>query len=164
LKKSQIITLDFITATFIFIGLLIFIFWTFNHITIKQYEYRESNELNMMALQISENLISVQGYPNNWHTLENLSEVQSIGFKSGNEINFNKIKTIDNFNYTEFKKKVGAVGPGYELGIKIYDFDGADFQLNSSYGNFTTAKSILIQRNVIIDGKFARINLYLGVE
>lgn len=158
-NKGQFLTTEFLFGTVIFSVLLLTILIAFND-TNNVLEFKQSdNKIYQFAYNISEQLVSVKGVPENWDEL-NLNDVQLIGLaKSKNELDIYKLqKLLDlNSDYNNIKDKL-SVGP-YDLYFNFVD--SVNGNLIYEFGQKANSESTvaLVTRYITLDKNIMKLNL-----
>ena len=161
--KGQVFSTDFIIALVIFIGVISFIFFEFNLMAVQNDEVQITNEINNLARQAAESLVSTPGVPSNWHNVSQ-SEIQSIGLLSGDKFSRDKINALQNLSYETIRTKLGIVGPDLDVLIDVQEFNGTEFESISNTGipsNSTTKHVAVVQRYGQIN-PWARVSVTLS--
>ncbi len=92
--RGQVFSFDFLIASAIFLFVVALLLTQVGHNTKELNEIREKNEIIEEAYKLSEIFFS-EGYPKNW----NSSNVQIIGLKTDNRINFEKLESFEEIGY-----------------------------------------------------------------
>ncbi|MFH1587214.1 MAG: hypothetical protein ABID38_05120 [Candidatus Diapherotrites archaeon] len=153
--RGQGIMLDLLIGAIIFMLVLMSIngFWVGELNSID--DNIESNEMNLIAFNAIEGLVTGQGSPNGWETLPEAS-VNEIGLIEGNRvIEENKLVAFQNMSYNLAREK---------LKIRHYDFffefEGID-DVNAGLPPMGNADKVVIYRKASYKGVGADVKFTL---
>jgi hypothetical protein len=124
-KKGQVFSLDLIISMFTFIIILIFLlsFWNLNSLRLS--EKQNSNELQLIALQVMDILVSTPGEPFNWNT----NNATSIGLATRlGKIDQGKLNAFLDYDYAQSKSRFNIERFEYKFTVT----SSQDVLINSS--------------------------------
>ena len=169
-KKAQIISIDIMIALVIFIIIFVSLFsgWFFS---LRRFEVAlDYKELEFLS-QFAANALFMPGIPYDWHTAGGgLYDPQTIGLGDGRRVlMYEKIVAASDFaqtNYSDFKRLLGVLGPGYNFFVNISIFDSLEYIDNTSFGiPPSNASHVAIsQRYGLLDSTWAKVVVSVWVE
>lgn len=166
-KSSQILSVDLIVALGVFIALFLFIIITWNTNTLRIQNIQQDIELHQIAYHASSALRNTQGIPTNWQT--NITTTQAIGLSSSfGVLSRDKIDTLIDHNDTHYqviKEKLGILGPGYEMHLEFYQYNGTEYASIGDVGiQPNSNKVIRTERFATLEDKWAKIVMFIWVR
>ncbi|MFT4326846.1 MAG: hypothetical protein ACMXYK_05060 [Candidatus Woesearchaeota archaeon] len=121
--KAQSISLDFIIGITITTGILFFAIMQWNLAISQQQQLDTRTDIYTILMQATENLVTTQGHPHNWHETGN---IQSLGLLGGSTISQDKIDALALLDHSTLQQKLG-VAP-YDIGLRINTFNGVTYE------------------------------------
>ncbi len=150
-KKSQLITMDFMVGSIIFLVLITISFVSLYTYPIRLNDEQNKNELLLNTLQVSDTLIKTPGVPGAWE--KNSSSLRVIGLaESDRVLSKKKVDSFVNLDYNKTRQ--------------LFGFNDFYFKLSNNTGNITTygksfngTNSISIRRYVFYEGSRAKMEI-----
>lgn len=140
--KLQVWSLDFAISLVIFFSALVLIIFSWNYTSIQAVEQREFNNMQTLALEISDSLIRTTGIPADW----DLINVKIIGLASNeNILNSTKIEQLLNLDYDKIKQLL--VIANYEFYFELDYLNNTIIEIN---GNETKKGLYPSNANIIV--------------
>lgn len=171
-KKAQFSSIDFIMALFVFMIIIVALFYSYDSFGRKLSSDELTQDATLIFTYATQSLMSTPGSPINWNLLSdfNTTSVHALGLatKPGilSEDKLIFLTQLSESNYTKVKTILGVLGPGYEFGYDLFYYNGTNYNLANSFGEFNmSAKNVLVsQRNFILDNSsktFGYMRFYL---
>jgi hypothetical protein len=102
-KKGQIFSTDLVLSIIVFTILFIFVLSLWNLYSIRLHQNTQSDEMQLISLQITDLLTKTQGYPHNWQ--QGIPGNITIGLSSAQgDLSQEKIDAFIALNYTIAKE------------------------------------------------------------
>ncbi len=159
--KAQIWSTDFIASVIVFFLIFTTLMISWNYLNQKNAERMTMEEMETAALLVSDTLLRIPGFPENW----NESTVQSLGLAmKENVLNESKVKMFFSLDYEKIKELLGLKES--EFYLKITELNGSIIMLNGTYlekGVYPENKSIIVpvERYVLLNSTIAKFSLVL---
>ena len=156
--RGQIWSLDFITSILVFIVVLIPLFFIWNYVNIQNQQQILFDEVETLALSISDSLIRTKGLPEGWNT----SDVSTIGLSSEeNILNVTKVSYFLTMGSSEYNRTRAILTGGYDFFFNLTDVNGTSHgTIGSKPENRMT---VPIERYCLYDERIAKLEFALIV-
>ena len=156
MRLGQVWSLDFVTSLVIFFLVIVPLFFVWNYVNFQNIEQRTMNEIEVLALTISDSLIRTKGIPENWDA----SYVEVIGLaEEENILNVTKVSnfiSIGNSNYNVTKNVL--VGK-YDFFFSVTDINGTQY---GKIGSKPPDKTVVpVERYCSYNGRMVKVEFTL---
>jgi hypothetical protein len=146
-KKAQVWSMDFVASLVMFLLVLIPLLFVWNYMNIQNAEQRTFDEIETLALKVSDSLIRTKGIPENW----NSSNVNVIGLTKVSEFIY-----MGNNEYTLTKNIL--VGT-YDFFFSVTDLNGTSY---GTIGSKSADKTIVpVERYCLYNERVVKMELAL---
>lgn len=148
--------MDFVASLVIFLLVLIPLLFVWNYINIQNMEQRTFDEIETLALKVSDSLIRTKGIPENW----NSSNVNVIGLASEeNVLNFAKVSEFIYMGNNEYTLTKNILIGKYDFFFSITDLNGTQY---GTIGNKPADRTIVpVERYCMYNERIVKIELAL---
>ncbi len=146
--KAQIISGDFIVASFLFLLVLGTIYYLWLS---RSYDIEEGRRLNKLvdSAYLTSNIWMREGTPIYW----NENNIIDIGLQNNNRLNRTKMEMLNNLGYIKIKSMLGL---NEDFFLRVYDKNN---QTIFEFGNLGNAKNMIrVKRVSILDGRIVFID------
>lgn len=156
-NKAQISSLDVIFSLLALFLILSTIFWGWGFISEKMSEDKDSREFFLLSSFALDALVETPGNPKDWHLIGdlNVSEIKSLGISDipgmVNKDKWDFLIQQNQTNYDYIKNYLGILGPGYEIYIEYFEFNGSNYNKNSSIGMFPVTDIVSRSERIVLD-------------
>ncbi|NIO23056.1 MAG: hypothetical protein GTN38_03465 [Candidatus Aenigmarchaeota archaeon] len=156
MKKGQVWSLDFVTSLVIFTLVLIPLLFVWNYVNIQNMEQRTFDEIETLALSISDSLIRTKGVPENW----NSSNVNVIGLAEGeNVLSIPKVSEFLYMGNNEYDLTKNILVGRYDFFFSITDLNGTVY---GTAGSKPADRTIVpVERYCLYNNRVVKIELAL---
>ena len=160
-NKAQVFSLDFVIALMLFIVILIVSEWAWSTSVEKIYFTEGRNDLEILARNAASLLVQNVGDPPNWQNLSdfNTTNISALGFAKNrpwfiDEGKVSRLTSLNNTNYSEYKKLLGIRGPGYEFHLNVSKFNKTAFNDLAIIGESpnASAESVVKIDRIVLSG------------
>jgi uncharacterized protein (UPF0333 family) len=154
--RGQIWSLDFAISLFVFLLVLIPIFFVWAYINTQSQQQKVLEEMEHLALSISDMLIRTKGIPEDW----NETNVKVIGLADEeNVLSVTKVSYFVNMGINDYNRTKAILTGGYDFFFNLSDVEGTTYAL---IGNKSEGRMIVpIERYCIYNEKLAKIQFAL---
>jgi len=161
-KKGQAISTDFIFSFAVFILFLLILVPLLSRIEGDVREQRLQELMERSIISASDMLVKTPGYPDNWDK----NNVSSIGLKTGDHLDKNKIKNLMEMDYKKAKDNLGL--SGFEFYMNITDYKNQAISIDSNtlqFGNniINGNRVSNIKRPVVFNNTISVLNMVIWV-
>lgn len=156
--KGQVWSLDFITSVLVFLVVLIPLFFVWNYVNIQNQQQILFDEVETLALSVSDSLIRTKGLPEDWNT----SDVSSIGLSSEeNVLNVTKVSYFLTMGNSEYNRTRAILTGGYDFFFNLTDINGT---AHGTIGNKPQDRmTIPIERYCLYNERIAKLEFAMIV-
>lgn len=150
MRKAQAVAADLFIALFIFILLIAVIIYLWNNYNTRISEDVEYERMQLIAYQITNQLIKSQGLPTAWE--KDASNFDEIGLAiSDRKLSMEKVESFVNLPYEDVRDALNLEGYGYSFKIKNL----ANKELKSSGGTPEETEAVGLERYIIYNDEKA---------
>lgn len=155
-RKGQVWSLDFVTSLVLFFLVLIPVFFIWNYINIQNMEQKTFDEIETLALIVSDSLIRTKGIPENW----NSSNVNVIGLADEeNVLNSTKVSNFLSMGNSAYSLTKNTLIGKYDFFFSITDLNGTQY---GTIGSKPADKTVVpVERYCLYDDRVVKIELAL---
>jgi uncharacterized protein (UPF0333 family) len=155
-KKGQVWSLDFVTSLVIFFLVLVPLFFVWNYVNVQNMEQRTLNDIQMLALSVSDSLIRTRGIPENW----NSSNVNVIGLADEeNVLNSTKVSHLMDMGNNEYELTKNILTGKYDFFFGITDLNGTQY---GTIGSKPADRTVVpVERYCLYNERVVKIELAL---
>ncbi len=153
-KKAQVNILDLIIALSIALILIVAIMISWDRFAIKLGKKTLQNDLQVIAFQLSDQLLSNTGTPVNWET--NTSNISSLGLAIEDRIlSRNKVLNFTMINYDTIKSLLNIENYWFNFNLSYLDENQVVFVGTPANGSYV----VNIRRLVRYDNRTAQVKI-----
>jgi hypothetical protein len=157
-KKAQIFSLDAVLSIVGFIVVFVFLLSLWNLYSIRLQENIITEELNLLAFQITDVFTKTAGVPNNWEN--NPSNTSVIGLiSSPGFLDGNKLTAFLNLNYNTTRSLLNI--ERFEYYFEVKDVDGNSLNATGKKIENSTSNSISITHFMLQQNETRQISFTL---
>lgn len=155
-KKAQVWSLDFVASLVIFFMVFISVFFIWSYTNIQNMEQRTFDDMQVLALTISDSLVRTKGVPENW----NSSNVNVIGLAEGeNVLDPVKVSEFLSMGNNEYNLTKNILTGKYDFFFSITDLNGT---LYGKIGSKPTDRTIVpVERYCLYNDRVVKVELAL---
>lgn len=148
MRKAQAVITDLFIALAIFVMLIVIIVYLWNDYSTRLSEDVEYERIQLIAYQITNQLIKTQGVPKAWE--KNPSSFSEIGLAtSDRKLSAEKVDSFVNLPYDTVRDALNLEGYGYSFKIKTL----SNKALKSSGGTPEETETVGLERYVIYNNE-----------
>jgi len=158
--RAQVWSSDFVVSAIMFFTVLFLIIFVWNYTNAQGQERLTFNNIETLALKISDSIIRIPGLPEDW----NSSNVRVIGLASSDNV-LNETK-VSNFVGMSYTKARGLMSVQYQFYFDLKNITGDIIEESSgnlTAGIYPVSADIVVpvKRYVLYKGKVATMTLII---
>jgi len=155
-KRGQAWSMDFVTSLVIFFLVLIPLLFIWNYVNIQSAEQRTLDEIEMLALTVSDSLIRTKGVPENW----NSSNVNVIGLaEEENILDPEKVSEFLSMGNNQYSLTKSILTGKYDFFFSITDLNGTVY---GTIGNKPPDRTVVpVERYCQYKGRIVKLEFAL---
>jgi len=148
--------MDFVASLVIFFLVLIPLLFVWNYVNLQNMEQRTFDEIETLALKISDSLIRTKGIPENW----NSSNVNVIGLaEEENVLNATKVSEFLYMGNSEYDLTKSILIGKYDFFFSVTDLNGTSY---GTIGSKPADRTIVpVERYCLYNERVVKIELSL---
>lgn len=151
--KAQIWSLDFAASLTVFLMVLLPLFFVWSYVNVQNRQEMELDEMERLALSISDALVRTGGSPGGW----NSTDVKSIGLASSE--NVLDAAKVSEFLSMDYNKTKAVLSGGRDFYFGLRDLNGTGY---GSLGNKSRGEvAIPVERYCIYDERIVKMEFAL---
>jgi len=148
-KKGQMFSLDLVLSMVIFIVIFIFVFSLWNLYILRLTESSQTEEMQLIAFQVSEVLFGTEGIPQDWNTDVEDIIVLGLAGKEDGTLDSTKVNAFFELDYNETKEFFNIERFEYYLTIK--NLQGETIDTMGNKNSKEGVEQVSVRRFVFID-------------